>query len=430
MNTRLLLDHHPITADRYVVRAMLRITGDPPPAADRPGLNLAVVLDRSGSMGSLAKLDRAREAASLLVRRVADTDTVSIIAYDDEVRTIAGPTPGSRRNELLARIAAIDPGGMTNLSGGWLRGRELVAGGLLEGGVNRVLLLTDGLANVGITDPGTLRDLVASAAAAGVSTTTIGFGADYDERLLRSLADAGGGSTYYIEKPDQAPAIFEAEIAGLMALTAQNVAVTIAPAPAVQLAAVHHQYPRQQTDDGALRLELGDLYALEPRSLLAEFAVQGPADGTEVDVATFTVEGHVLTAGGGVEKRTATLPVRVSRDAVGVEDSELRRELLILEAARAREEALVDRARGDFQAGARKLRNAAAMLIPAAPGDPEVSDELADLQDMAERFHSENVSMADAKWLYQQAYAKSTGRRASMERLAEDRARERRERRR
>jgi Ca-activated chloride channel homolog len=430
MKTQILLDHEPVADGGFVVRALLRVTGEAPAAVDRPKLNLSVVLDRSGSMHGLGKLERAKEAASLLVRRVGDEDVVSVVAYDDDVRTVAGRTPGAQRQELLNRIGTVQPGGMTNLSGGWLRGRELVTKELVDGGVNRVLLLTDGLANVGITAPGQLRDLVASAAAKGVSTTTIGFGQDYDEQLLRTLAEAGGGNTYYIEQPDQAPAVFEAEIEGLMALAAQNVAVTVAPASAVELAAVHHQYPRETMPDGALRLELGDLYAFEPRTLLVEFLVSDD-DGdaaNALDVAVLTLEGYVLLPGGGVEKRTVTLPIAVSPDQGAVVNPEVRRELLLLEAAKVREEALVDRARMAFGDGASKLRRVAEKLAPMAPGDPQLTDEVDDLRDLAEKFDAAEVSGADAKYMYQRAYGGSQSKRAMMERLAADRARERKER--
>jgi Ca-activated chloride channel homolog len=427
METQMLLDHEPVADGGYLVRAMLRITGRAPEAADRSPLNLSVVLDRSGSMGVLGKLERAKEAASLLVRRLGDGDGVSVVAYDDEVRTVAGRMTGAQRQELLGRIGQLGPGGSTNLSGGWLRGRELVAQALVDGGVNRVLLLTDGLANVGITAPNQLTELVRSGAAQGVSTTTIGFGQDYDERLLRALAEAGGGSTYYIEQPDQAPSVFEAEIQGLMALAAQNVAITVTPAPAAELTAVHHRYPAQKTPDGTLRLELGDLYAFEPRSLLTEFLISDD-DGAEVDVATLTLEAHVLLAGGGVEKRTVTLPIRVSRAAVAVVDPDVRRELLLLEAAQVREAALEDRARQAFDDGARKLRRVAEKLAPHVEADPELQDELEDLRDMAERFEGAQVSIADAKWMYQRAYSQGQSKRAMMERLAADRARDRTER--
>ncbi|MEJ2679200.1 MAG: VWA domain-containing protein [Gemmatimonadota bacterium] len=420
MKTEILLDHEPVADGGYVVRALLRITGEAPAVGDRPPLNLSLVLDRSGSMASMSKLERAKEAASLLVRRLGDDDVVSVVAYDDDVRTVAGRTSGARRQDVLAGIAGLHPGGTTNLSGGWLRGRELVAQALADGGVNRVLLLTDGLANVGITEPGQLRDLVGSAAAKGVTTTTIGFGADYDEQLLRALAEAGGGSTYYIEEPDQAPAVFEAEIEGLMALAAQNVAVTVAPAAGVGGARVLHQYPSQQLGDGTLRLELGDLYALEPKSLLVEFLVDG--GGEQEEVATLLVEGHVMLPGGGVERRTLTLPIRVSPAAAAVVNPEVRREMVLLEAAKAREEALHDRALGAFEDGARKLRQVAEKMRPYAASDAEVRDEMEDLRDLAEKFDDREVSGSDAKYMYQLAYSRQQSKRATTERLSEDRA--------
>jgi Ca-activated chloride channel homolog len=420
MDTKILLEHEPVADGGYLVRALLRITGEAPEAPGRPPLNLSVVLDRSGSM-YMEKLDRAKEAASLLVRRLGDEDVVSIVAYDDGVETMAGRLPGARREEVLGRIGSIQLGGSTNLSGGWLRGRELVATDRVDGGVNRVLLLTDGQANVGITDPGQLRDLVAAAGAAGVSTTTIGFGEDYDEALLQALAVAGGGSAYYIEHPDQAPAVFEAEIQGLMALAAQNVTVRVAPAASAGAASVLDQYPSRESTDGALLLELGDLYALEPRSLLMEFLIDD--DGAEVGVATLTIEGHVLLPRGGVEKRTVTLPIRVTRSQAAVVDPDVRRERLLLDAARARQEALDDRSRGEFEDGARKLRGVAESLAAFADADAALHDELEDVRDLAERFEREHVTMADAKYMSQRAYGNIQSKRATLERLAADRAR-------
>jgi Ca-activated chloride channel homolog len=241
MKTSILLDHEPVAGGR-VVRALIRVEADEPPRRDRLPLNLSLVLDRSGSMHG-GKLEAARSAAAQLVRRLAPEDMVSVVAYDDEVRTIAMPATGTAQVDLPRRIEDIETGGSTNLSGGWLRGHELVRENLLERGVNRVILLTDGQANAGLTDPQQLTGLAAQGRQTGVTTTTVGFGADYDEKLLRAMADAGGGNTYYIEERDQATAIFADELQGLLSLGAQNVAIRVEPAAAAQLAAVHHDYP-------------------------------------------------------------------------------------------------------------------------------------------------------------------------------------------
>ncbi|HEX2166980.1 MAG TPA: VWA domain-containing protein [Longimicrobiales bacterium] len=405
MKTTILLDHEPVAAGR-VVRLLLRLEADAPPRSDRLPLNLSLVLDRSGSMHG-GKLRAAREAAALLVRRLAPEDVVSVVAYDDQVETVAEPATGAAQAELPRQIERIEMGGSTNLSGGWLRGRELVARSLLERGVNRVILLTDGQANVGITDTQRLTGLAAQAGRERVTTTTIGFGADYNERLLRAMADAGGGNTYYIEHTDQAASIFADELQGLLDLGAQNVAVEVRPA-AADLVAVHHDYP-SSNDRGVLRVALGDLYAREPKPLLAEFLV-----GIDVElpapVAELVVSGDVLLEDGRVERQTITLPVTLSHEAAHIEP-EVRRELLLLETARARREALERRERGDFDGAADVLNVARSKLREAGLDDAELMEEQEDLRLMEQSLASSTFMEADAKYMHQRAYNSSTGRR-------------------
>ncbi len=215
MKTTILLDDEVPAPGQHTIRALLRIEGEAPPAGGRAPVNLAIVLDRSGSMAG-PKLEAARQAAAMLVRRLRSEDVVSVVAYDQDVATVAEPATGTAQQDLAQRIERIESGGSTNLSGGWLRGRELVARARGQSGAHRILLLTDGLANVGITDAPSLVGMCASARENGISTTAIGFGEDYDESLLRAMAEAGGGNLYYIEKPDQAAGIFADEAEGLL----------------------------------------------------------------------------------------------------------------------------------------------------------------------------------------------------------------------
>src|SRR4029453_9393548 len=167
--------HHPVLVDYelavaqqgFIVRALLKLEGKAPTPDHRVPLNLSIVLDRSGSMAG-DKLAAARDAAAMLVQRLHPDDTVSVVAYDDEVMTVAEPATGASQASLPAQVRAIQAGGSTNLSGGWLRGRELVACAKREGGVNRVMLLTDGLANVGITAPNQLLGLCRSSCGVGI----------------------------------------------------------------------------------------------------------------------------------------------------------------------------------------------------------------------------------------------------------------------
>lgn len=409
MDTTLVLDYeHDAARSATVVRALLTIRGEAPNVVDRPPLNLSLVLDRSGSMAG-EPLEAAKGAAGSLVRRLQAKDAVSVVAYDDAVRTVAEPTRGEGHAAVARDIAHIRDGGSTNLSGGWLRGRELVAQAMVDG-TNRIVLLTDGHANAGITDRGMLAALCAEARTKGITTTTIGFGPGFDEHLLRAMADAGGGNTYYIEQADQARDVFGEEIAGLSSLAAQNVAVVLACGAQVELVRVHHDYPTVAAN-GAVRVELGDLYAHEPRTLLVElFLLGSPSDATRA-IATLTVHAHVLLPNGGLENREIVLPIAATLDGTTREAPEVKRELLLLAAARAREAALRARETGDYSAGATALGSVADALSAAPDLDPELASELDDLRLMRASFVAEEVTAADAKYLAQMAYATHRGKR-------------------
>lgn len=404
MKTSVLLDHEPVGDGGFLVRALLRIEGTAPSDDGRVPLNLSLVLDRSGSMLG-EPLRAAREAAVTLVRRLRLEDTVSVVAYDDRVAVIAPPATGAEQERLPERIRSIRAGGFTNLSGGWLRGAELVAENQREGGVNRVLILTDGLANQGITGPAGLVDLARKGRARGISTTTIGFGAGFDEDLLRAMADAGEGGAYYIEKPDQAGGIFEEELEGLLSLAAQNLRVAVRPGADAHHMKVVHDYPSHAQGD-ELTVEVGDLYAREPRTLLLEILLGHDAGKSgEAQVAELEVTAQVLGEDGSVDLETTTLPITLSPVAGGKVEHQVRKEALLLEAAKVREKALEDQARGDYEAGRDKLSAVRERLRAYGTDDPVVQEELEDLQMTADLFEGEALSVSDVKYMKQRSYS-------------------------
>jgi Ca-activated chloride channel homolog len=422
MQTSIAIDHKPAQDGRHLVRMLLKLAGTPPENGARTPLNLSIVLDRSGSMAG-DRLDAAKQAAAQLVRRLWPEDIVSVVSYDDAVTTVAPPASGEGQADLSARIAAIGAGGSTNLSGGWLRGRELVATNVGAGRHSRVLLLTDGQANVGITDHATLAGLCSKARTDGITTTAIGFGMGYDEQLLRAMADAGGGAMYYIEHADQAVAIFAEELSDLLATTAQNVTVTVRPGDGVELAAVHHGYTRVPDGD-ALRLEIGDLYAREPRTLLAEFLVApgtAAADGANAAPFVTLVVRGVVISGSDVSTETVTLPVRFDAAGEPRVDAEIEREALITAAAAVREAALEDRLRGDLAGAAARLSALAERLRASGLDDAQILEEIQDLSMSSQLYASGMVAEEDVKYAAQRAYETRRGRSAKSDLISRNR---------
>jgi Ca-activated chloride channel family protein len=192
---RVQLSTHALTTQNaHQVGVLVTLSGEAP--RRRSPINVALVLDRSGSMSG-EPLRAAKEAALRFAGFLGDEDRLTVVSFADQVETDFGPAsptalPPDRPTALAptAAIQSIVSGGSTNLSGGWLMGQRQVRAGLVDG-TNRVVLLTDGQANVGVVDPTQLAGLAADSAAQRVSTTCIGFGPGFNEDLLAAMAKAG-----------------------------------------------------------------------------------------------------------------------------------------------------------------------------------------------------------------------------------------------
>ena len=222
----------------------------------RPPLNLALVLDRSGSMGG-QKMEYARQAAAFAVDQLRGEDRVSVVAFDDRVETVVASTPASDKARLKAGIAGINVRGSTALHAGWVEGGLQVSAHLETGHLNRVILFTDGQANVGETRPDAIANDVHGLATRGVSTSTLGIGADYNEDLLEAMARSGDGNYYFIESPNQLPSLFAAELRGLLATLGRTVSLGLEPGPGVAILEVYNELERNKYG----RLQLPNLLA-------------------------------------------------------------------------------------------------------------------------------------------------------------------------
>jgi Ca-activated chloride channel homolog len=200
---------------------------------ERQSLNLAIVIDRSGSMSG-QPLHEAKRAARFMIDSMKSTDRVCLVAYDDEVRVLATSQVVENKTHLSAAISEIHSGGSTNLHGGWLRGAEEAAAHLNPGSVSRVLLLSDGQANVGLTDVGEVATQCAKLAETGVTTSTYGLGEGFNEELMLAMSRSGRGSGYYSETAESLLERFQEEFSLLSALCARNVRLTLTPLPGIR----------------------------------------------------------------------------------------------------------------------------------------------------------------------------------------------------
>jgi Ca-activated chloride channel family protein len=227
-----------------------------PPAPEvhvlRPPINLGLVLDRSGSMAGGRKMHHAREAAAFAVEQLLPDDRVSVTIFDEHVETIVPSSSAVDKLGIVARLSSVEPRGSTALYDGWAAGMRQVESGGIGEGLNRVLLLSDGLANVGLSDPMAIAGHVRAARQRGVTTTTLGVGDDYNEDLMEAMAKAGDGNYYFVETSRQLADLFQTELQGLMATVGEGVVLALEPRNGAAVAQVLNDLER--TDGGHLRL--------------------------------------------------------------------------------------------------------------------------------------------------------------------------------
>lgn len=345
--------------------------------SERLPVNVALVLDRSGSMGG-EKIALAKQAVERALLGLDERDRFSLVVYDDQIDLVVPSTPASAEAKRNARdrLAEIEARGSTNLADGWLRGAEQVALSQSERAINRCLLLTDGLANVGLTDHESLRRHAAELRARGIETTTFGIGSDFDERLLQSLADAGGGHFYFVERGVQIADFLTSELGELLEIVARDAAIEVQLADGFRLQSLSSV--GEEHREGGARLALGNLVAGQEVEVVVELGFPRREIGHTLSAFfTLTDRDGVLAQAGGCSV-TWEYADHATNDAQP-RDRVVDRAVARLFAARARDAALDLNRVGRFAEARRAVAGVAERIRGYAADDDELNRLVAEL---------------------------------------------------
>jgi Ca-activated chloride channel homolog len=364
---------------------MARLASGPAPEGQRRRpLNLSLVIDRSGSMGG-DKIAYTRQAAQFMVQNLSANDWLSIVLYNEGVETLLQPEQVTHKDAINQKIATIKAGGMTNLSGGWLQGCNLVAQNLKPDHLNRVILMSDGLANRGVTHPGKLVGLAGQKREQGITTTTMGLGADFNEDLMMAMADAGGGAFYFIESPEVAPMIFEEELRGLLNLIGQNLIISVEPSEYVTNVAQLNAY-NMHSNGQQVSFDLGDVFGDEVKTLVLELSIPALHDIGKRQIATLRFEYDEIHEN-GTEHRMMEQAVNINVGAPAEipppPNADVRRSVLLLQAAQARREAVAAADKGEYKQASEVLKRAAEAIEHSPVQNEELAEEQAVLLQQA-----------------------------------------------
>lgn len=353
----------PVLPANSVQTAIVKVSldGIRQPARHRAPVNLALVIDRSGSMSG-AKIERAREAAIQAVRRLGPDDRVAIVVYNNHAHTLVPSQRVGDARGLERTIESISTGGGTNLYGGLDVGAAEVRRYIEDNFVHRVILLSDGLANVGPSSPGELARFGGELVRQGISVSTIGVGVDFNEDLMTRLANRSDGNTYFVEHSRDLARIFQQELGDVLNVVARKVMV--------EVKFPHGVRPRRlvgregRVDDRRVVVELNQLYGGSEKFALIEVEIEPGQAGTARDLASASVAYDNL---GGTRVMTTAVESQVSfttRDEVVVANAnrEVQTDYADHRIAEAKDEviALVDAGRRDD--AAERLRDVSSML--------------------------------------------------------------------
>ena len=398
-----------LRTDRTLLRAAARSTRylhialTAPPAPPRDGrlpVHIGLVLDRSGSMGGESKFDLAREAVEQSLRMLRPQDRFTLVVYDTEVDVIMPSTfatPDSTR-VALGRLGEVHPRGSTDLHAGWTSAASQVMTHLTSECVHRVLLLTDGLANAGITESSALVAKAAQLRGEGLATSTFGVGEDFDEQLLRDIALEGGGQSYFIESPAQISDLLTSELGEALEVVRRGVVLQVTLPPGAECALLNRYRHTLVHGDNELHVPLGDLTSGQELSLVVRLTFPEDREGARTHARVGITSANALSH--EVEgELTWTYANHAANDAQP-RDLVVDREVATLYAGRARADATQANRHGDFSAARLVLESTARRIREYARGDTVLESLWRDLMTEVQHYSRRRLSEKDHKMAF------------------------------
>lgn len=283
------LSHPFITVGRQDVFATVDLNAVAVPGQARGPVNLALVIDRSGSMSGF-KLNQAKQAARQLVSQLNASDRLAIVHYGSDVKSLDGMSASPDNKErMLSFIDGIYDDGGTNIGAGLTTGRDLLLAGRGDYRVNRIVLISDGQPTEGVVEFESLTSIVHDIRAQGVSVSSIGVGDDFNERLMEAFAEVGAGAYAYLQDAAQLAAIFEKDLNAAGTQVARQVTLTFRVPKGAQLQRVLGYTQVSRHFDGETELvtvAMPDFAASQHERLVAHFTVDGLAANQTVDVSS------------------------------------------------------------------------------------------------------------------------------------------------
>ena len=351
----------------------------------RPSVNVAIVIDKSGSMSG-ERIDRAKEAAIMAVNGLGGNDIVSIIAFDNTVEVVTPATKVTDKAPIFQAIRNIRAVGGTGLFAGVSKGAAEVRKFFDKNRVNRVILLSDGKANIGPSSPSELGQLGSLLARDGISVTTIGLGTDYNEDLMTQLAAYSDGNHAFVENARDLARVFQHEFRDVGAVVAQEVALTIRLKRGVRALRILGR--EGEIRDGVVRLGMNQLYSQQEKYVVLEVEVPAGKVGENFNLAAVDVSYlNMQSKSNDKLTRSVTVSYTESEDSVAkatdkkamVSAVQQVSNLMSKEALDLRDKGQYEDAKKKMDANIDYLSNKAMAL----PGDNGKPSELKALEDSA-----------------------------------------------